>query len=46
MKNLLKLFGGFAMGGLAAFMVNVAPMIVPALLAIMAAGVIIDSLAD
>lgn len=46
MKNVLKLLGGFAMGGLTAFMAEVAPMIVPALLAIMVAGVVIDSLAD
>ena len=46
MKNILKLLGGFALGGLTAYMADVAPMIVPALLAVMAAAVLIDSFAD
>lgn len=46
MKSTLKLIAGFAMGGLISFMTQVAPMIVPALLAIMIAAVIIDSVSD
>jgi len=44
MNNTLKLFAGFAMGLATAVMANIAPMIVPAMLAVIAAAVIIDSL--
>ena len=44
MNNTLKLFAGFAMGLATAVMANFAPMIVPAMLAVIAAAVIIDSM--
>jgi len=46
MKILLILIAGLSMGGLVAFMTEVAPMIVPALLAIIIAAIVIDSFAE
>ena len=46
MKNLMKLVMGFALGGLTAVMAQLAPMIVPAILCVIAAVIIIDSVSD
>ncbi|WP_191603252.1 hypothetical protein [Marinomonas algicola] len=46
MKNLLKLFMGFGLGAVTAVVIEVAPMMVPALLGVMAAVVILDSISD
>jgi len=46
MKNLMKLFMGFALGGVAAVVIEVSPMMVPAVLGVIAALVILDSVSD
>lgn len=46
MVNLLKLLFGFGVGILTAIVGNLSPMIVPALLAVMAAFIVIDTIAD
>jgi len=44
MNNTLKLVAGIAMAFATAIMANFAPMIVPAMLAVIGAAVIIDSM--
>ena len=46
MKSFLKLVFGFVLAALTAIMAQLAPMIVPAMLAIIAGFIIIDSVGD